>query len=470
MALETRMGVWKFYFRAGLSLCVVISSLIFLLYPAWVTLRVALDSGFGKPGINSYTLSMFEQVSHRYNKWGNHYLKSQYASKVSWESVAGTEWPIFGSVFYLATAEEILHQLEGKKNWQARRLRKEILKTSEVAARIVADPSTATWVKQQWGENYLTKENVFYRMLLIMGLTHYEHITGKLTYRPLLGSQVQTLGKELSEAPYPLLDDYPGDCYPNDVLWAVAALRRADPLLGTDHQKLGDDLMKVLNTKTLAKEGLPTFMAIKFTGEGHDLSRGCGNSGILIYAPELDRGISHRWYQNYEKHFWQDNGWIRGFREYSKGIPYSNNDVDSGPVMGGFGSVATVIGIGAARANGRLDHASVLTRQIIPASWPTPWGLMIPSLMGGLMIDAAPLGEMALLFSMTRPVPSRDVVSSPWTLPWGIILIFFIFLLPGLYLIYTEYRYWKKWLKPMGQSAERPEANPDTQPDTGEIE
>jgi len=422
---------------------------------------VALDPGFGKPQLNSYTLSMFEQLSHRYHKWGVAYIKSQYASNVSWESVAGTEWPIFGSVFYLATAEEIQHQLAGKDTWQARRIRKEILRTSEVAAQIVADPATATWVKDIWGKNYLTKENVFYRMLLIKGLTHYEKITGKQTYRALLESQVNSLGKELVDAPYPLLDDYPGDCYPNDVVWAVAAMREADPLLKMNHQKLGNELMDVLNTKTLAKEGLPTFMAIKTTGESSDLSRGCGNSGLLIYAPELDKEISLKWYQNYEQHFWQDNGWIRGFREYPKGIPYSNNDVDSGPVMGGFGSVATVIGIGAARANGRLDHASLLTRQIIPASWPTPWGLLIPGLMGDLMIDAAPLGEMALLFSMTRPVKVDKVIDAGWSLPPGIILLFFIYLLPGVYLIYIECRSWNRWLKELKKTEEDKEAQPE---------
>jgi hypothetical protein len=81
--------------------------------------------------------------------------------------------------------------------------------------------------------------------------------------------------------------------------------------------------------------------------------------------------------------------------------------------------------------------------------------------MGDLMIDAAPLGEMALLFGMTRPVKVDKVVYSSWDLPPGIILLFFIYLLPGLCLIYSEYRCWNRWLKELDKAEQEKEEQPE---------
>ena len=97
----------------------------------------------------------------------------------------------------------------------------------EKAAEIVASPVTATWVKTKWGAGYLEKENVFYRMLLILGLSSYERITDNTQYHAMMSRQRVTLADELGKAKVHLRDDYPGECYPADMLWAVAAIQRA---------------------------------------------------------------------------------------------------------------------------------------------------------------------------------------------------------------------------------------------------
>jgi len=72
-------------------------------------------------------------------------------------------------------------------------------------------------------------------------------------------------------------------------------------------------------------------------------------------------------------------------------------DVDSGPVLYGLGTAATAFGIDAARINGRFDHASTLSYEMIAASWPLPNGtLLFPRIFSNG--DHAPyLGEMAIL-------------------------------------------------------------------------
>src|SRR4030042_516987 len=129
------------------------------------------------------------------------------------------------------------------------------------AAALITDPNHATWVREHWGDNYLTKENLFYRMLLISGLTSYQKLLSDRKYEDLLRSQVESLASELAESPYGLLDDYPGQCYPVDVLPAIAAIRRADAVLGTNHSEFAARAIRGFEGTRLDDDtGLPAYL------------------------------------------------------------------------------------------------------------------------------------------------------------------------------------------------------------------
>src|SRR5204863_5140951 len=102
----------------------------------------------------------------------------------------------------------------------------------EAATSLVIDPTQASWVKIHWGEKYLKTENVFYRMLVISALTSHARLTGEKKYFPLLKDQTDSLSAELDASLHGLLDDYPGECYPGDVLTAIAMIQKADKVLG----------------------------------------------------------------------------------------------------------------------------------------------------------------------------------------------------------------------------------------------
>jgi hypothetical protein len=248
-------------------------------------------------------------------------------------------------------------------------------------------------------------------MLLILGLSSYERITGNTQYHAGMSQQAAMLADELSKAKFHLRDDYPGECYPADMLWAVAAIQRAARLDGNRHDALAKSLMAAFDGPLMAPEGLPAFQAESRSGRIMQGARGCGNSGILLFASELDPVIAGRWYEAYEKNFWKDNGWLIGFTEMPLNLRDRFMDVDSGPVVFGIGSVSSAFGIGAAKTAGRIDHAAPLTAEVIAASWPTPFGFLIPGLMGRLAVKSWSLGEVALLFSMTRPTPTTETVS-----------------------------------------------------------
>ncbi|MHB1034150.1 MAG: hypothetical protein ACYC35_04875 [Pirellulales bacterium] len=423
---------WKLAFHLTVSGVVISLAIALFIYPAITICAVVTDSQLRRTGESRFVAGWFESASPRFLSWANTYLSTEYAASISDDDIPATEWPMFGAVFFLVTADEL--QKQGKIDATQGTVGEAV----EKAAEIVASPVTATWVKTKWGDGYLERENVFYRMLLILGLSSYERITGKVQYRELMSHQRATLADELAKAKLHLRDDYPEECYPADMLWAVAAIQRAARLENTRHDELAKSLMAAFDGPLKATEGLPAFQANARSGRILQGARGCGNSGILLFAAELDPAIAARWYGAYEENFWKDTGWIAGFAEKPRGVHEAFMDVDSGPVVCEVGSVASAFGIGAAKTAGRADHAAPLTMETVAGSWPTPFGPLIPGLMGHLAVKSRSLGEVAILFSMTRPTLQAETVPFEGPVPWIVWCLLVVYTGVGVFLIWFE--------------------------------
>ena len=342
---------------------------------------------------------------------------------------------MFGSVFFVLTAEELV--AAGRLDPDG-----DVRQALDHAAEVIADPATATWVRRKWGDEYLEKEDVFYRMLLILGLSTYEKITGDRNYHDLTVEQADMLAGELLAADHHLADDYPNECYPNDVLWAAVAVQRGGSLEGRRYDDLSRELMRVLNGPVKTEHGLPAFRIDAVSLRQYQPARGCGNSGILNLAGELDPAIANDWYAAYVDNYWED-GWLKGFREMPRGEP-DIADVDSGPVVLGVGSVASAFGIGAARAVGRHDHAAQLSMEALSASWPTPFGFLVPGVLGLVAADGWCFGELAMYFAMTRPNYSGRSVPHDGSVPPLVWLLGLGYLGAGFALASWQYLAWRR--------------------------
>jgi len=406
----------------------------FFFFPAYATLRTALSAEVRTAARPPGYVAAFQASAGRYRSWATDYLATRRAAKVAHDDVAGTEWPMFGSVFFLLANEQLLKE----RAIVADEATREGLR---LAAKVVAHPATATWVRAKWGERYLKSENVFYRMLLLLGLSSYRGSSGDRQYDDLLSSQADALRGELLARPHHLADDYPGECYPTDVLWAVAALKRSTTQDEGKAQMaaLTAGLLRTLNAESRTPAGLPAFQVIAQTGLGQQPARGSATSGILCMAAELDVENARAWFESYTRHFWESGPLVSGFREFPRGTEGSS-DVDSGPVVAGVGSVASVFGIGAARSLGRYDYAAPLVMESVAASWPTPSGLLLPGLLGWLAADGWCFGELALHFAATRPNQTSASVAYAGPVP-GIVWIFLTFYtLAGACIAYVAMR------------------------------
>jgi hypothetical protein len=313
----------------------------------------------------------------------------------------------------------------------------------------VADPGHAGWVKQHWGKGYLDHENLFYRMLLISALTSYQKLLGEKTHEELLRGQAGSLADELDKSSHGLLDDYPGQCYPVDIVPAIAAIRQADTVLGTDHSQFVARAVRGFEGVALDRHtGLPAYVVDSKTGVAQGSARGVGLSFMLTWAPQLWRETSQDWYAKYEQQFWQEGLFSAGFREHPKDINVgwiNMGDVDAGPIIAGYGVGACAFGIGATRAMGDIDHAYKLGTQALIASWPLPNGtLLMPRALSSIS-DAPYLGEAAMIFALSRrPVAQAQDRGKP-RLPAIVYFGVLSMLALGLYGVVDSVRKLRRW-------------------------
>jgi hypothetical protein len=370
--------------RYGNTIIIIFLACYFFFMPLVLIVYYLADPALKKDTVPKFALHLHRRLSGKYEKWARQRVASKRAERLDMEDISGAEWPVFGSAFYLWATESLQRQWETNKDLSPTAPKAYAAGAIEAAAALVTDPGHAAWVKEHWGEDYLHEENVFYRMLLISAATSYHKLLGGDKYLPLLRDQVETLSKELDESRHGLLDDYPWQCYPTDVVAAIAAIKGAGEVLGADHSDFVRRSVRGFQGKLVDSTGLPPYAANSVTGS-IGMARGCSSQWVVLWAPHLWPETARQWYSSFEQHFWD---W--------------HMDVDAGPVIAGFGASASAFGLGAARANGRFDHAYPLSAQLIVLSWPLPDGTLFVPRMLSNAADAPYLGEASILFTLTR--------------------------------------------------------------------
>ena len=443
--------------RYGNCAILLFATIYFFFIPTILLIFYLNDPGLKGQGVPRFAFRIHRHLAPRYEKWARQRVESGEAKGLTLEQIAATEWPVFGSAFYLWATESL--QQEWEKDNTLSRVAPKVYaaKSIEAAAALIADPVHAYWVKQHWGEDYLHKENVFYRMLLIGGLTSYHKLLGGDKYLDLIRDQVETLSKELGESRYGLLDDYPDQCYPTDVLAAIAAIKRADALLGTDHSEFINRSIRGFEGKLLDPQtGLPPYFASAYSGN-IDISRGCSNQWGITWAAELWPETAKKWYENFEKYYWQRRFGAVGFREFLKntGEEDWHIDVDSGPVIAGFGASACSFGVGVARANNRFDNAYPLGAEVITASLPLLDGTLLTARYLSNAAHAKYTGEACLLFSFTRMPQGEPIVAQETRLPAIVYWMLALYMLVGVTMVAAAIMMLKNWQKNLSKKVFR---------------
>ncbi len=401
------------------SVLATLLAAVFLLYPS---VRAGLnlwDPALKGPGIPKAVWRLERHLTPRYAAWAQDRVAHGQPATLSTNNIPGTEWPLFGSVFYLWAIDNMQNAWDAGDHSAGAEPKVYCHDAIAAASDLVIDPKHATWVQRHWGTNYLHHENVFYRMMVIAALTSRAKLIHDGPHLDMLRDQVETLSKELNDSKTGLLEDYPSECYPGDVMAAIACIRRADSVLGTDHSKFVAHSERGFIGPKSTKLNLPPYKAGPATGAPLSEARGCANSYMCLTSPELWPVQANAWFQIYEASFWQKRVGFVGFREFQIGIPNRDwtMDVDAGPVIDGFGVSANAFGVGAARRNGRFDLAYPLSAEMLATVWELPDGtLALPRALSNLS-DAPMLGEAAILWLLSIQTEKGFPVKAGGTIP-----------------------------------------------------
>jgi hypothetical protein len=420
------------------SVLSVVLAAFFLIYPGIRAVLDVRDPALRKPGTPKAAWRLYRNLTPRYAAWATARVARGRAEGLSTDDISGTEWPLFGSVFYLWAIENL--QAAWETGDHTARLEPKIFAHDAIvaASELAIDPKHASWVKKHWGEDYLHRENVFYRMLVIAALTSRQKLLHDGAHLDLLRDQVESLAKELDESKTGLLDDYPNECYPGDVMAALLAIKRADAVLGTDHSHVISRGLRAFTGPRATKHLLPPYSASSATGLPTSEARGCANSYMALSAPELWPQDARQWFALHDKFFWQQRFTAVGYREYPNDVPHSNwtKDVDAGPVIAGYGVAASAFGVGAARKNGRFDRAYPLTAELLATVGELPNGVLAaPRLLSNLS-DAPLLGEAAILWQLSIQPEKGFPLKTGGDLPTYVYIVLVFVLLFGAWRIF----------------------------------
>jgi len=425
----------------------ILAGVVLCLLPVVLVLRDLADPNLRLPAIPHSAWRLHRTLTPKFERWAKERLGSGRAAQLSPRDISGTEWPLFGSLFYLWATESLQSAWETNHGLSAVAPREYAKEAVVTAARLVIDPQQASWVKIHWGTNYLKTENVFYRMLVISALTSHARLTEDTQYLPLLKDQVESLSAELDASRHGLLDDYPGECYPGDVVTAIAMLRKADRVLGTDRTDFVRRALRGFQNQALDPHGLVPYAAHAGSGEPLGPSRGCGNSYVSLFSPEIWPEQAREWYDRHTRFFWQEVWTAVGFREFPRDMKGYDwlFDVDAGPVLKGYGFAACAFGVGAARVNGHFEHAFPLTAEMYAVSCPLPGGtLLVPRLLSNAT-DAPFLGEAAILFNLTRLPAAGFPAQTGGSIPLFTWIVLMLQTIAGLVVAGSGYQTVRRW-------------------------
>lgn len=431
---------------SGNKVLKILAAVYFLIVPALMIVWNMADPANRDGRIPRLAVYLFKTLTPRYEKWAKERVESKSAGALTGADISGTEWPPFGSAYYLWAVESLEQDWESGDHFMDQAPKDYAKGAIRAATRLIIDPNTAAWVRKYWdGQDFLHHEDIFYRMLMISAATTYQKLTGDTYYLPLLRDQVETLSREVDRSSYGLLDDYPRQCFPADVVTAVANIRKADVLLGTDHSAFALRAKRGFEGRLADERGLPPYMADSKEGICWGPSRGCSNSYLCLFAPTAwPDGFGAQMYNAYECYFWQEHWGGAGFREFPKGMPGYDWywDVDSGPVVAGHGISASAFGLGAARINGRMDQAYPLAAETIAFSWPLPDGtLLLPRILSDTT-DAPLVGEASILYNLTCRPASGMQVTRGGGVPPVVFLVLALLLGRAFFLLKSGLRGW----------------------------
>jgi hypothetical protein len=220
----------------------------------------------------------------------------------------------------------------------------------------------------------------------------------------------------LESSPTPFLCSYPGQAWPADTGVGVAALAICDEMLGVRYRPVIAQWVHAVRLRRDPKTGAIPHAANVEDGSPRGGPRGESLALLSRVLVDVEGSLAREQYTVLRTQFVDYRWGCPGVRVYPRGDS-GRGDVDSGPVLLGFGGPATVVGAGAALANGDPHLGTTLLAVAEAAGFPIEFAGR-----RWYGFGIAPVGDAFLAWARSTPPASRDagynrVVPRGWMLP-----------------------------------------------------
>ena len=157
----------------------------------------------------------------------------------------------------------------------------------------------------------------------------------------LFQQQCDGIAKAIQERTYP--PSYYGGVWPADVVLCVAALSLHDELFEPRYKGVIDQWLRGVKRR-LDVRGMIPHSLHPANGTVQENARGSSMALMLIFLQDIDLQFAQEQFVLFKANFLDSVFGLTGIREYPKGDP-GPGDIDSGPVILGFGGAATIVGM-----------------------------------------------------------------------------------------------------------------------------
>lgn len=266
--------------------------------------------------------------------------------------------------------------------------------------------------REAWDEDALESLDRFrghaaYLGYLNLALSFHRLLEPQSKYADLNDRITDALRRRVAASPTLLVETYPGQTYPVDNCSVIASIALYDRACGLPVSELQNLWVERCRQRFVdPKTGL-LFQAVDgLSGEPFDRPRGSGTILGLYMLSFADMELSAELYASACKSL---SGQVFGFggvREYPEGTPNGTGDIDSGPIVIGYGLSATGFLIGGARIHG--DEAMFKTLV------GTAYAAGAPHFQDDTLhfVSGASLGD-AILFAMLTAQPGGILEEQP---------------------------------------------------------
>lgn len=189
----------------------------------------------------------------------------------------------------------------------------------------------------------------------------------------------------------PYLESYPGKAWPADAVVALHSLHLHERLRGADHGAVITRWVQQARARRDEREMIPH----AWRPEGMTPPQGRGSSLALmnVFLTDIDSALAAEQFSAWKGYGITETFGVPAVREHPVGIN-APGDVDSGPLILGYGPAATIVGVAACKRNGDAFHAMECARTL------HGFGFAIG---GRYLLGALPIADLFIAWGRSMP-------------------------------------------------------------------